>query len=73
MTPGFTTILGKDIYGLGSFVDPNPLPVPADTRRVFEYLASVTPGFTKAKALWNTVPFEGREESICLVPSSQLL
>jgi hypothetical protein len=35
------------------------VPIPQDARRIFELLASRTPGFTKDTALWDTVNFEG--------------
>ncbi|ODM19544.1 hypothetical protein SI65_04528 [Aspergillus cristatus] len=56
------TIPGDEIYGPGTFIDKTPLPVPEDARRVFELLALGTPGFTKDKAAWNTVQFEGRPD-----------
>lgn len=56
------TVPGDEIYGPGTFIDKNPIPVPEDARRVFELLASRTPGFTKDKATWNTVQFEGRPD-----------
>ncbi|KAJ5752197.1 CoA-transferase family III [Penicillium odoratum] len=56
------TISGTDVYGPGTFIDKKVLPVPEDARRVFEFLASSTPGFTQDKAAWDTVKFEGRPE-----------
>lgn len=53
------TVSGTDVYGPGTFIDKNVLPVPEDARRVFEYIASQTPGFTKDKAAWDTVKFGG--------------
>ncbi|KAA8641743.1 uncharacterized protein ATNIH1004_010682 [Aspergillus tanneri] len=58
----YETIPGTDIYGPGTFIDKNPLPVPQDARRVFEILASRTPFFTQNQSLWNTVTFEGGSE-----------
>jgi hypothetical protein len=40
-------VLSPDVYGLGTFVDVDVLPVPEDARRIFEILARKTPGFTK--------------------------
>ncbi|KAJ5543187.1 hypothetical protein N7535_005616 [Penicillium sp. DV-2018c] len=54
------TIPGDQVYGPGTFIDKSVLPVPEDARRIFELLATRTPGFTKDAALWNTVKFEGR-------------
>jgi hypothetical protein len=54
------TLPGTEVYGPGTFVDKNVLPVPEDAKRVFEFLASKTPGFTKNKAAWDTVHFEGQ-------------
>lgn len=56
------TIPGDDIYGPGTFIDKEFLPVPEDARRVFELLATKTPGFTQDKALWDTVTFQGRPD-----------
>lgn len=56
------TVSGTDVYGPGTFIDKKVLPVPEDAKRVFEYLASQTPGFTKNKAAWDTVQFEGKPE-----------
>ncbi|KAB8078752.1 CoA-transferase family III domain-containing protein [Aspergillus leporis] len=53
------TTPGTDVYGPGTYIDKKVLPVPEDARRVFEYLASTTPGFTQNKEAWNTVRFEG--------------
>ncbi|KAJ5718712.1 hypothetical protein N7488_004358 [Penicillium malachiteum] len=53
------TTPGDEIYGPGTFIDKKVLPVPVDARRVFEYLASSTPGFTKDPNAWNTVNFSG--------------
>ncbi|KAJ5788367.1 CoA-transferase family III [Penicillium paradoxum] len=56
------TIAGDEVYGPGTYIDKYVLSVPEDARRIFELLASRTPGFTKDPALWNTVKFEGRPE-----------
>lgn len=53
------TIPGCDVYGPGTFIDKEILPVPEDARRVFEILALRTPGFTKSRSAWSTVHFEG--------------
>ncbi|KAJ4265316.1 hypothetical protein NW762_004601 [Fusarium torreyae] len=53
------TISGTDIYGPGTFIDKDFIPVPADAKRVFELLASRTPGFTQDLNIWNTVSFNG--------------
>ncbi|KAE8152329.1 CoA-transferase family III domain-containing protein [Aspergillus avenaceus] len=53
---------GTDIYGPGTFIDKNVLPVPEDARRVFEFLAKKTPGFTQNTEAWNTVRFEGNPD-----------
>lgn len=58
MTPHETTP-GTEIYGPGTFIDKSVLPVPADTRRIFEILATRTPGFTQDKTKWDTITFEG--------------
>ncbi|KAL2816027.1 hypothetical protein BDW59DRAFT_166566 [Aspergillus cavernicola] len=53
------TIPGTEIYGPGTFIDKKVLPVPVDARRVFAFLASSTPGFTKDPRAWDTVSFSG--------------
>lgn len=58
------TISGTDIYGPGTFIDKEFLPVPIDARRVFEFLASSTPGFTKDRRTWDTVNFSGGSNPI---------
>ncbi|RMD42804.1 hypothetical protein DV735_g2356, partial [Chaetothyriales sp. CBS 134920] len=58
------TTPGTDVYGPGTFIDKQVLPVPKDTRRVFELLASKTPTFTQDKAAWDTVQFEGGDKPI---------
>ncbi|ODM22887.1 hypothetical protein SI65_00476 [Aspergillus cristatus] len=57
-----TVIPGDDIYGPGSYIDKEPIPVPQDARRVFEYLAKTTPGFTQDQRHWDNVTFNGRPE-----------
>lgn len=54
------TIDGTDVYGPGTYIDKNVLPVPEDAKRIFELLASQTPGFTQNTAAWDTVHFEGQ-------------
>lgn len=56
------TASGDGIYGPGTYIDKDVFPVPEDARRIFELLATRTPGFTKDRALWDTVKFEGRAE-----------
>lgn len=56
------TISGDSVYGPGTHIDKKVLPVPEDARRIFELLASRTPGFTKDSALLDTVQFEGRPD-----------
>lgn len=56
------TIPGDEVFGPGTYIDKSVLPVPEDARRIFELLASRTPGFTKEPALWKTVKFEGRPD-----------
>ncbi|GLI73007.1 hypothetical protein PoHVEF18_001193 [Penicillium ochrochloron] len=54
------TVPGDDVYGPGTYIDKVVLPAPEDARRIFELLATRTPGFTKDAGLWDTVKFEGR-------------
>ncbi|PIG84656.1 hypothetical protein AARAC_002028 [Aspergillus arachidicola] len=51
-----------EIYGPGTFVDKNFLAVPDDARRVFEFLAKNTPGFTNDPEVWKSVKFDGHAE-----------
>lgn len=53
-----------EIYGPGTFVDENFLPVPDDARRVFEILANATENFTKDPRIWDSVKFEGHDDPI---------
>ncbi|KAJ3535108.1 hypothetical protein NM208_g7269 [Fusarium decemcellulare] len=50
-------VSGADIYGPGTWIDFEALPVPDDARRLFKVLAEATPGFTKDAATLNTVSF----------------
>lgn len=58
--PTHETTPGDAVYGPGTFMDKTVLSVQDDARRVFELLASRTPGFTKDKAAWETVNFSGK-------------
>ncbi|KAL4762160.1 CoA-transferase family III domain-containing protein [Aspergillus foveolatus] len=58
------TVPSDAIYGPGTYVDRTFLPAPQDARRIFEYLASSTPGFTTDRALWETVHFSGSEHPV---------
>lgn len=64
MAPSHETIDGTDVYGPGTFIDKDVLPVPQDARRVLEYLAAQTPFFTQDKSAWNTVHFEGQPDPV---------
>ncbi|CAG9988174.1 unnamed protein product [Clonostachys byssicola] len=57
-------VSGTDIYGPGTWIDSEALPVPNDARRLFKVLAEVTPGFTKDPVVLNTVAFTGSPETI---------
>jgi hypothetical protein len=56
------------VYGPGSHVDYNAPPVPEDSQRVFEMLATATPGFTKDKSVWKSVEFDGSASTIAPGP-----
>ncbi|PWY83912.1 CoA-transferase family III [Aspergillus sclerotioniger CBS 115572] len=60
------TTPSTDIYGPGTYVDKTFLPAPQDARRIFEYIAKSTPGFTQNQDLWNTVDFQG--SSLPIIP-----
>ncbi|VUC24597.1 unnamed protein product [Clonostachys rosea] len=57
-------VSGADIYGPGTWIDSEALPVPDDARRLFKVLAEATPGFTKDLVILNTVSFTGSPETI---------
>ena len=46
-------------YGPGSYVDTKFTPVPEECTRLLHYLAKITPGFTKDRAVLDAVRFEG--------------
>jgi len=50
-----------DLYGPGTFVDREFVPVPLDSARILRLLASQTPGFTKDEVLLNKVQFYGED------------
>ncbi|KAJ5175303.1 uncharacterized protein N7482_001180 [Penicillium canariense] len=62
MPAAHRTIPSPEIYGPGTFVDENFLPVPDDARRVFEILANATENFTKDPRVWDSVKFEGHDD-----------
>ncbi|KAL6355259.1 hypothetical protein LRP88_11508 [Fusarium phalaenopsidis] len=57
-------VSGTDIYGLGSWIDSEALPVPDDARRLLKVLAEATPRFTKDPAILNAVSFTGSPQTI---------
>lgn len=57
-------ISGEDVYGPGSWIDSEALPVPDDARRLFKILADATPGLTKDQAVLDTVSFAGSSTPI---------
>ncbi|CAG9948143.1 unnamed protein product [Clonostachys rosea f. rosea IK726] len=57
-------VSGADIYGPGTWIDSEALPVPDDARRLLKVLAEATPGFTKDPVILNTVTFKGSPETI---------
>ncbi|UPL02120.1 hypothetical protein LCI18_013054 [Fusarium solani-melongenae] len=57
-------VSGADVYGPGTWIDSEPLPVPDDARRLLKVLAETTPGFTKDPAILNTVSFTGSPQTI---------
>ncbi|CAN9216274.1 unnamed protein product [Alternaria alternata] len=52
-------VSGEDVYGPGSWIDTEPLPVPDDARRLLRILANATPGFSKDEAVLDAVEFSG--------------
>lgn len=59
-----TIISGTDIYGPGSWIDSEALPVPQDANRLLKILANATPGFTKDAAVLDSVTFTGSRDTI---------
>ena len=57
-----------DVYGPGSWVDYDAPAVPTDARRVFEMLATTTPGFVKDISTWGAVEFDGSASPIAPGP-----
>ncbi|KAF4345811.1 acyl transferase carnitine dehydratase [Fusarium beomiforme] len=57
-------IPGDDVYGPGSWIDSEALPVPDDARRLLKILADATPGFTKEQATLDSVVFTGSADTI---------
>ncbi|RGP81368.1 hypothetical protein FLONG3_512 [Fusarium longipes] len=57
-------ISGDDVYGPGSWIDSEPLPVPDDARRLLKILAEATPAFTQDQATLEAVKFTGSTEPI---------
>jgi hypothetical protein len=64
----FETTASPETWGPGTFIDNSKPNVPEDSRRVFEYLAKSTPGFSQDSRLWNSVSFEGSAEPIAPGP-----
>ena len=52
-------VSGEDIYGPGSWIDKEALPVPDDARRLLKIIADATPGFTRDQAALDSVSFAG--------------
>ncbi|KAK1993395.1 CoA-transferase family III [Colletotrichum falcatum] len=57
-------ISGTDIYGPGSWIDSEALPVPEDAKRLLRILADSTPGFTKDPSILDSVKFTGSSDTI---------
>ncbi|CAD6574361.1 MAG: hypothetical protein ASARMPRED_006678 [Alectoria sarmentosa] len=55
-----TSIVG-DMYGPGTSVDKSFTPVPQECARLLEWLAGITPGFTKDLEALENVRFEGED------------
>ncbi|KAK4502035.1 hypothetical protein PRZ48_007846 [Zasmidium cellare] len=55
---------GSPAYGNGTHIDPAPLPIPSDAKRILEMLAEATPGFTKSPSLLSSVSFKGADDPI---------
>ena len=57
-------VSGEDVYGPGSYIDSEALPVPDDARRLLKIFAKSTPGFTKNDASLDAVAFTGSAATI---------
>lgn len=57
-------VSGADIYGPGSWIDSEALPIPQDAKRLMQILADSTPGFTKDPVALDSVKFTGTPETI---------
>ncbi|KIV88185.1 hypothetical protein PV10_09104 [Exophiala mesophila] len=62
------TTASPETWGPGTFIDHSKPNVPEDSRRVFEFLARSTPGFSQDPRLWNSLTFEGSAEPIAPGP-----
>ena len=49
------------VYGPGTFADTSFIPLPQDCRRILQWLASVTPGFTKDPKALEDVHWHGQD------------
>ncbi|VTO88680.1 unnamed protein product [Fusarium graminearum] len=57
-------IAGDDVYGPGTWIDSEALPVPDDARRLLKILADATPGFTKDPSVLDSMIFTGSAQTI---------
>ncbi|CAF3652165.1 unnamed protein product [Fusarium graminearum] len=53
-----------DVYGPGTWIDSEALPVPDDARRLLKILADATPGFTKDPSVLDSMIFTGSAQTI---------
>ena len=51
----------EDVYGPGTFVDEEFMPLPVDCRRLLRYMAQVTPGFRQDEEFLDAVEFSGQD------------
>ena len=50
-----------DVYGPGTYTDTEFIPVPQDSKRLLQYIASITPGFNASPDFLNKVQFTGQD------------
>lgn len=54
----------EGVYGPGTYTDTEFTPVPRESRRLLEHLASITPGFTNDAKAFEDVEFTGADLTI---------
>lgn len=50
-----------DVFGSGTYTDKKFIPVPQDSKRLLQYIASITPGFNTSSEFLDQVKFTGQD------------